>query len=231
MSEPRVAIVTGAGRGIGAATVAALTADGRRVLAVDLGSDDPRLPYALATAAELDAVVAAANDTAGEERARAARADATDPAAMAAVVADAEAWGGVEAIVANAGVIAGGHPAWEVPQDQEDAVVEACLRSVMVTAGSGSRPSSAAPSLAPAASSPPPRRPPSVVCPASPPTAPPRPASPATSAPSPSTSAEPASPPTPSPPAPPTPRCWPRVPAYTTSPTPGPSPPNSRSSA
>ena len=79
-----VAIVTGAGRGIGAATVAALAAEGRRVVAVDRGADDPRLPYAMASAADLDAVVAAANEAAGEERVRAELADATDAAAMAA---------------------------------------------------------------------------------------------------------------------------------------------------
>jgi SDR family mycofactocin-dependent oxidoreductase len=133
----RVAIVTGAGRGIGAATVAALAADGWRVVAVDRGSDDPRLPYALAGAADLEAVASAANEAAGEERVRTELADAIDTAAMAAVVARAEEWGGVEAIVANAGVIAGGAPAWELSPAEEDAVVEVCLRGVMVAARVG----------------------------------------------------------------------------------------------
>jgi SDR family mycofactocin-dependent oxidoreductase len=133
----RVAIVTGAGRGIGAATVAALAAGGWRVVAVDRGADDPRLPYALASATDLESVVAAGNQAAGEDRVRAEVADATDVAAMAAVVARAENWGGVEAIVANAGVIAGGAPAWELPQTEEDAVVEVCLRGVMIAARVG----------------------------------------------------------------------------------------------
>ncbi len=133
----RVAIVTGGARGIGAATVAALAADGWRVVAVDRCDDDPRLPYAMASAADLDAVVAAANEAAGEERARGVRADATDAVAMAAAVAGAEEWGGLEAIVANAGVIAGGAPAWELSQGEEDAVVEVCLRGVMVAARVG----------------------------------------------------------------------------------------------
>ncbi len=133
----RVALVTGAARGIGSATVAALARDGWRVLAVDRGADDPRLPYALGSAAELDAVVAAANQAAGEERARAALADATDASAMAAAIARGEEWGELDAVVANAGVIAGGAPAWELSQDEEDAVVEVCLRGVMVAARVG----------------------------------------------------------------------------------------------
>ncbi len=132
-----VAIVTGAGRGIGAATVAALAAGGRRVVAVDRGGDDPRLPYPMASTADLEAVVAGANEAAGEERARAEVADAADVAAMAAVVSRAEAWGEVDAIVANAGVIAGGAPAWELSQAEEDAVVDVCLRGVMVAARVG----------------------------------------------------------------------------------------------
>jgi SDR family mycofactocin-dependent oxidoreductase len=128
----RVAIVTGGGRGIGAATVAALAADGWRVVAVDRGVDDPRLPYPLATPEELDAVGAAANDAAEEDRVRTVLADTTDVAAMAAAVAAAEEWGELEAMVANAGAIAGGAPAWELSQEQEDAVVEVCLRGVMV---------------------------------------------------------------------------------------------------
>jgi SDR family mycofactocin-dependent oxidoreductase len=53
---------------------------------------------------------------------------------MAAAVERAEQWGELEAIVANAGVIAGGAPAWELPQAEEDAVAEVCFRGVMVAA-------------------------------------------------------------------------------------------------
>jgi SDR family mycofactocin-dependent oxidoreductase len=56
---------------------------------------------------------------------------------MAVVVDRAEEWGGVEIMVANAGVIGGGAPAWELPQGEEDAVVEVCLGGVMVAARVG----------------------------------------------------------------------------------------------
>ena len=56
----RVAVVTGAARGIGAATVRGLAAAGWSVVAVDRAGDDPRLPYPMGTEAELEAVVASA---------------------------------------------------------------------------------------------------------------------------------------------------------------------------
>jgi len=54
----RVAIVTGAARGIGAATVDALVNENYRVVAVDRCRDIADVPYALATKVDLDAVVA-----------------------------------------------------------------------------------------------------------------------------------------------------------------------------
>jgi SDR family mycofactocin-dependent oxidoreductase len=131
-SDRRVAIVTGAARGIGAATVAGLARAGWTVVAVDRCEDDPRLPYAMGTRAELDAVVTAAG---GASAADAVIADATDGAAMATVVADAERdYGGLDAFIAGAGVIAGGVPLWEMPVEQERAVLSICLDGVLVGA-------------------------------------------------------------------------------------------------
>lgn len=126
--SPRVALVTGAARGIGAATVRRLALQGCSVLAVDLAADDPALPYPMATPADLAAVGALPNvDT--------FVADVRDPAAMQAAVTEAERrWGGLDVAIAAAGVIAGGVPLWEVPPEQEKAVLDVNLTGVLTLA-------------------------------------------------------------------------------------------------
>src|SRR5215211_8656040 len=57
----RVAVVTGAARGIGAATAIALAEQGWAVLAVDQATDDPALPYRMGTKVELSALADEAN--------------------------------------------------------------------------------------------------------------------------------------------------------------------------
>jgi SDR family mycofactocin-dependent oxidoreductase len=143
----RVALVTGAARGIGAATVRGLAAAGWAVVAVDRGSDDPRLPYPMGTRSELDDVVGSAlalphpgppSGALSGQRVIAHIADTADPEALGAAVAEAEQrFGGLDAMVAVAGVIAGGVPLWEMPTEQLEAVMDVDLGGPVTAARVG----------------------------------------------------------------------------------------------
>lgn len=114
-----VALVTGAARGIGAATVDALVRAGWCVVATDVCRDDPRVPYPLGTREELDAVAARDPD-----HVRAVVADVTDQDSLDRAVDVARvAFGRLDAAVGCAGVLVGGDPAWTAVPDVWDVQV------------------------------------------------------------------------------------------------------------
>ena len=122
----RVAIVTGAARGIGAALVHRLAEDGWQVMAVDACADNAAVPYPLATQAQLEALVAAHPDAVRTRVADVRDADAVG----AAVRSTVDQFGGVDAAVACAAVIAGGQAVWETTEAAWDALFDVDVRGV-----------------------------------------------------------------------------------------------------
>lgn len=137
-TEGRVALVTGAARGIGAATVHELCRQGYRVIATDIDGDAPdpygsRIPgvdYPLASTTDLAAVAAAYPDQVVP-----VTADVRDLAALQDAAALAvERFGRLDAAVAAAAVIIGGKPLWETPTEHLQTLLDIDVIGVWNTA-------------------------------------------------------------------------------------------------
>jgi len=122
------AVITGAGRGIGAAVADALAAQGWKLALVDRGADDPDLSYPLSTPGQL-------GEVARRTGAVPLQADVRDPAALAAAVDEAtERLGGLDAAVACAGAMAGGVPLWRTDDATWRVLLEVNLGGVFALA-------------------------------------------------------------------------------------------------
>jgi SDR family mycofactocin-dependent oxidoreductase len=129
----RVALITGGARGIGAATVAELHQQGYAVTAVDVCSGGHVLPgigYPMATPAELSAVEAI-----DPERILTIEADVRDREALhSAVNATLVRFGRLDVVVAAAGVVVGGLPQWETPDEHVETLFDVNVKGVWNTA-------------------------------------------------------------------------------------------------
>lgn len=129
MNRP-VALVTGAARGIGAATVAHLVADGWSVVAVDICADVPTIEYSLASPDELAAV-----GTAGGGHVMTMNADVRSQVELEdAAEAAVEHFGRLDAAVAAAGVFKARTPLWEVSDTEWNTITDIDLTGVFQTA-------------------------------------------------------------------------------------------------
>src|SRR5687768_16741798 len=114
----KVALVTGAARGIGFETAKALVGRGASVVVVDLRGED-----AIAAAAQMDG-----------ERALGLAADVTDRDAMQKVVASTvERFGRLDVVVANAGVASRPATFRAMSEDAFDRVMDVNLHGVIGT--------------------------------------------------------------------------------------------------
>ncbi|MGQ0668555.1 MAG: mycofactocin-coupled SDR family oxidoreductase [Actinomycetota bacterium] len=127
--QGRVALVTGAARGLGRAVAVGLAAEGADVVVSDIARPDPLVKYRLAEASEL-------RETARLVEGRGCKAlpvscDVSDEGEVRALVdRSVAAFGRIDILVASAGILGPSHPAWQIPEAEWDRVLAVNLKGV-----------------------------------------------------------------------------------------------------
>jgi SDR family mycofactocin-dependent oxidoreductase len=128
----KVAVVTGAARGIGRACALRMAEEGADIAALDIGAAMPTVPYQPSSTQQLDETVSAVK--AMGRRCIPLVADVRDGAAMhQAVASTLRELGKVDVLVAAAGIDSWGS-AWELTDDQWDAMLAVNLTGVWQSA-------------------------------------------------------------------------------------------------
>lgn len=123
--EGKVALITGAARGMGRAHAVRLAEEGADVVAVDRSRPDPGLTYGQRTPDELEETAALV--AAYGRRVLARRADVRDQEALDAIVAEAsDAFGGIDVLASNAGISTQG-PATQLTDDDWKTILDVNL--------------------------------------------------------------------------------------------------------
>jgi SDR family mycofactocin-dependent oxidoreductase len=112
--DGKVALITGAARGMGRSHALRLAADGADILALDICADIPSVAYPLGTPEDLEETVAGVEKA--DRRALAVTADVRDAEAIKAAVERGVAeFGRLDIVIANAGIAL---PAWGIGDPQ-----------------------------------------------------------------------------------------------------------------
>jgi SDR family mycofactocin-dependent oxidoreductase len=130
-AEGKVVFITGAARGMGRAHAVRFAEEGARVLAVDICTDIPGLPYRMGTREDLAETVRLVEAAGG--RAVARQADVRDPDQLARAVAEGVGeLGPVDIVLANAGIVFGS-PTSEVDVQRWRDVIDVNLSGAFYT--------------------------------------------------------------------------------------------------
>lgn len=128
----KVALVTGAARGMGRAAAVKFAEEGAKVIAVDLGAQIPGVPYAVGDPADLEETIDLVRKAGSDAIAQVA--DVRDQAQLDTAVANGiKAFGQIDVAVANAGIVHYGD-VWALTEEEWNLTLDINTNGVWRTA-------------------------------------------------------------------------------------------------